>query len=81
MYRKKHYSITKKCTVYEESYGRSLSKVLGMFREAKSDFPRLTEGDIEVIEIVSPTNGRLIGIRFDVRKGDKVPSSYERFSG
>lgn len=81
MFRKKYYKKTNKCTINEGGYGRSLSKVQEMFREAKSDFPELKEEDIQIIDIASPTNGLLIGIRFDVEKGKKVPSSYEQFSG
>ncbi|MFA6097408.1 MAG: hypothetical protein WC788_07325 [Candidatus Paceibacterota bacterium] len=80
MFRKKYYKETKKCTIHKGGYGRSLAKIMEMFREAKSDFPELKEEDVEVIDIVGPTDGRLIGIRFDVKK-EKVPISYERHSG
>jgi len=78
MYIKMYYKKTRKCTVYKDNYGRSLSKLLEMFREAKSDFPELKEEDVDVIDIVGPTNSRLIGIKFNLKKGDKVPSSYEK---
>lgn len=77
-YRKFHKEIGK-CTIHTDSYGRSLNTLLEMFHEAKKDFPGLEEKDIEVINIVGPTNGRLIGIRFDV-EGKKVPRSYEGLS-
>ena len=81
MFEKKYYRKTRKCIISDDKYGRSLSKIMEMFREAQSDFPELKEEDVEVIDIVGPTDGRLIGIRFDVKKGKKVPSSYEKHSG
>ena len=59
-------------------YGSNLSMFLGMFVEAQSDFPHISEDDVTIVRYGGKHYAKTFGIEFKV--GHYAPEEYTRIS-
>ncbi len=64
------------CVIRSENYGSRLSYIMGLFKEARLDFPHLKTEEVKVIQYAGDRYARTYGIEFKMT--GNIPESYSR---
>ena len=62
--------------VNDNGYGSSISKMNQLAAIAKSDFPSLTDEDINIVQFGGISKKGIFGLQFRVPSNDPVPEDY-----
>ena len=65
------------CVVRSELHSRSLAHIMGLFEEARNDFPDLKPEDVNVVQYSGKSYSGTRGVEFVKPKDTKIPESYK----
>lgn len=68
------------CAIRTNSYDKGLKHIVGLYEEAKQDFPSLRPEDVTLAHYGGKSIRGIMGIQFKVPEGSKVPRSYTKVS-
>jgi hypothetical protein len=63
-----------------DDYSHMFSKVLSLVKIAKTDFPSLTDDQIEIVVYGGNRRKRIMGIEFPIPSQTKIPNDYQEVS-